>query len=101
LRAVRHILVVRLPFGFHDLPRCHLGSSPLPFQWEHGAYDRVGSIAKGTKPMLYATFYAGMTCTYAGAAREAFHLGHAKLALYYLVMAGIAAALAACHALNL
>lgn len=89
-RPARRILVVQLPFGFHDLPRCRRASPPLPFRSEHGAYHRVGSIVKGTKPMLYAAFYAGMTFSYAGAAREAFRMGHAQLALWYLTMAVIA-----------
>ncbi len=51
--------------------------------------------------MLDAAFHVGIAVTYGGAAREAFRLGHARLGWYYLAMAGLAAGLAACHALAL
>jgi hypothetical protein len=53
------------------------------------------------RPMLDAAFHVGIAVTYGGAAREAFRLGHARLGWYYLAMAGLAAGLAACHALAL
>jgi hypothetical protein len=49
--------------------------------------------------MLDATFHAGLACTYGGAAREAYRLGHGRLAVCYVVMAAIAAGLAICHAM--
>jgi hypothetical protein len=49
--------------------------------------------------MLDAMFHTGIACTYGGAAREAFRLGHTRLGWCYLAMAGLASGLATCHAL--
>jgi hypothetical protein len=50
-----------------------------------------------TDPLLYGL----LACTYGAAAHEARRSGHARLACCYLVGAGLALALAACHALHL
>jgi hypothetical protein len=51
--------------------------------------------------MLDAAFHAGIACTYGGAAREAFKMGHTRLGWCYLTMAGLASGLALCHGLSL
>jgi hypothetical protein len=66
-------------------------------------YSDVGSITsrKGTGTMTDPLLYGLLACTYGAAAHEARRIGHARLACCYLVGAGLALALAACHALHL